>query len=180
MAINDLNDPHLQLVTLDPQDLDRLQAIYRATFTETFGADNDPTDLQQFLDEAYSIQQLTKELSSATSRTYFYNVNGQIAGYLKVNWDASQTENDYPEALEIQRIYVLKRFQNLHIGGRLMKKVLSIAKDLEKPAVWLGVWEHNNNAQGFYHHYGFERVGQHTFTVGNDPQTDYLLLKKLS
>lgn len=82
--------------------------------------------------------------------------------------------------MEIQRIYVLKRFQKLHIGGRLMKKkALSVAKDLGKDEVWLGVWEHNDNAQGFYHHYGFERVGQHTFTVGEDQQTDYLLLKKL-
>ncbi|HJA47208.1 MAG TPA: GNAT family N-acetyltransferase [Candidatus Limosilactobacillus excrementigallinarum] len=179
MAINDVNDPHLQLITTDPQDLDRLQAICRTTFTETFGADNDPADLEQFLADAYSIRQLTKELESSTSRTYFYNVNGQTAGYLKVNWDDAQTENDYPAAMEIQRIYVLGRFQKLHIGGRLMKKALKIAKDLGKNEVWLGVWEHNDNAQGFYHHYGFERVGQHTFTVGDDPQTDYLLLKKL-
>ena len=35
MAINDVNDPHLQLVTTDPQDLDRLQAICRTTFTNS-------------------------------------------------------------------------------------------------------------------------------------------------
>ncbi|WP_295730634.1 N-acetyltransferase [uncultured Limosilactobacillus sp.] len=179
MAINDLNDPHLQLVTLDPQDLDRLQEVAQTTFTETFGADNDPKDLQKFLNETYSPKQLAKELSSTTSRTYFYNVNGQITGYLKVNWEAAQTEKLYPDALEIQRIYVLRRFQKLHIGGRLMNKALSIAKDLGKSSVWLGVWENNGKAQGFYKHYGFERVGEHTFTVGNDQQTDYLLLKKL-
>ena len=60
-----------------------------------------------------------------------------------------------------------------------MKKALSIAKDLDKSQVWLGVWEQNTNAQGFYHNYGFRQVSQHTFTVGNDDQTDYILLKDL-
>ena len=60
-----------------------------------------------------------------------------------------------------------------------MKKALSIAKDLDKSQVWLGVWEQNINAQGFYQHYGFRQVSQHTFSVGNDDQTDYILVKDL-
>ncbi|WP_251546680.1 GNAT family N-acetyltransferase [Limosilactobacillus caecicola] len=180
MALNTVNDPHLQLVTDDPMDLERLQKIAKQTFTETFGADNDPADLKEFLDTNYSINQLRDEINAVDSRTYFYNLNGQIAGYLKLNWDSSQTEPDYPEAMEIQRIYVLQRFQKLHIGGRLMKTALEVADELHKPAVWLGVWENNDNAQGFYHHYGFERVGEHTFVVGTDRQTDYLLMKKLA
>lgn len=73
MAINDVNDPHLQLVTTDPQDLDRLQAICRTTFTETFGDDNDPADLEQFLAEAYSIQ-----------HNLLMNLNQQLARLISI------------------------------------------------------------------------------------------------
>lgn len=179
MAVNDQDDMHLQLVTEDPMDLERLQAVCKQTFTETFGDDNSAADLEHYFEKAYAPDVLKAELDSDESRTYFYNIRGNIAGYLKVNWGAAQTESDYPDALEIQRIYVTKRFQHLHIGGRLMKKALSIAQDLGKNQVWLGVWENNDNAQGFYQHYGFQRVGEHTFTVGNDDQTDYIFLKDL-
>lgn len=179
MAVNDIHDYHFQLVTQDPMDLDRLQQICKQTFQETFGADNSQAELDQFYRDNYSIDQLKAELDSDESQTYFYNLRGRLAGYLKVNWGSAQTESDYPNALEIQRIYLLKRYQKLHIGGRLMKKALSIAKDHHKEAVWLGVWENNINAQGFYDHYGFKRVGQHEFVVGDDHQTDYIMLKKL-
>ena len=179
MAITDQEDLHFQLVTDDPFDVERLQNICKQTFTETFGADNTDDYLEKFFAEAYAPDVLKAELNADASQTYFYNLNGQIAGYLKVNWSNDQTEPFYPDAFEIQRIYVLKRFQHLHIGGRLMKKALSIAKDLDKSQVWLGVWEQNINAQGFYQHYGFRQVSQHTFSVGNDDQTDYILVKDL-
>lgn len=179
MAITDVNDYHFQLLTEDPMDLERLQKICIDTFQETFGDDNSQEQLDQFYHDHYSIDRLKEELDSDESQTFLYNLRGRIAGYLKVNWGSAQTESDYPDALEIQRLYLLKRYQKLHIGGRLMKKALSIAKDQKKSAVWLGVWENNTNAQGFYDHYGFKRVGQHDFIVGNDRQTDYIMLKKL-
>lgn len=179
MAIIDQDDIHFQEVTEDPVDIEKLVKVCRLTFTETFGADNTDEDLKEFLDKNYNADVLKKELSSDESKTYFYDIHGIIAGYLKVNWDSAQTESDYPDAMEIQRIYVTKRFQKMHIGGRLMKKALKIAEDLGKKQVWLGVWEHNQNALGFYSHYGFKKIGQHEFVVGDDHQTDYIYSKNL-
>ena len=45
--------------------------------------------------------------------------------------------------------------------------------------MWLGVYENNLIAQKFYKKDGFTRVGQHVFQVGEDPQIDYILAKKL-
>ena len=41
---------------------------------------------------------------------------------------------------------------------------------------WLGVWENNFRAIKFYEKYGFKKIGQHNFLLGNDLQTDYLLV----
>ena len=60
-----------------------------------------------------------------------------------------------------------------------MRRALEIAQQQNRDQVWLGVYEHNLNAQGFYQHFGFQRVDQHMFMVGTDPQTDFLLAKKL-
>ena len=84
MAITDQEDLHFQLVTDDPLDIERLQNICKQTFTETFGADNNDEDLEKFFAEAYAPDVLKTELNADSSQTYFYNLNGQIAGYLKV------------------------------------------------------------------------------------------------
>ena len=54
-----------------------------------------------------------------------------------------------------------------------------IAHDKNKKKMWLGVWEKNYNAQKFYEKDGFKRFSEHTFVVGNDKQTDYILVKTL-
>lgn len=158
-------------VTSSPQDLAQLEAIMRETFTDTFASEQSAEDLNAFLDKNYNQPVLKRELADQDSETFFYEVDGQPAAYL--------TEKQFENALEIQRIYVRQQFQKLHIGGILMRHALEIAQQQNRDQIWLGVYEHNLNAQGFYQHYGFKRVGQHTFTVGTDRQTDFLLAKKL-
>jgi ribosomal protein S18 acetylase RimI-like enzyme len=41
--------------------------------------------------------------------------------------------------------------------------------------LWLGVWEKNPNAIGFYERLGFKKVGTHAFRFGSEMQTDLLM-----
>lgn len=36
-------------------------------------------------------------------------------------------------------------------------------------------WEHKGPAQRFYQTMGFKRTGEHTFTLGEDIQTDWIM-----
>ena len=161
------------------EDIKTLQAIAKQTFTETFGSQNTAEDLAKFLNEEYDFDKLKAEVENPESFYYFYYFEDELAGYLKLNVGAAQTESDYPEALEIQRIYVLQKYQGKRIGLAMMQQALVIAEELKKPQVWLGVWENNFKAQAFYQKSGFKKVGSHDFILGNDKQTDYILLKTL-
>ena len=161
------------------EDIKTLQAIAKQTFTETFGSQNTAEDLAKFLNEEYDFDKLKAEVENPESFYYFYYFEDELAGYLKLNVGAAQTESDYPEALEIQRIYVLQKYQGKRIGLAMMQQALVIAEELKKPQVWLGVWENNFKAQAFYQKSGFKKVGSHDFILGDDKQTDYILLKTL-
>ena len=161
------------------EDIKKLQTIAKQTFTETFGSQNTAEDLAKFLSEEYAFDKLKAEVENPESFYYFCYFEDELAGYLKLNVGAAQTEPDYPEALEIQRIYVLQKYQGKRIGLAMMQQALAVAKKLKKPQVWLGVWENNLKAQAFYQKSGFKKVGSHDFILGNDKQTDYILLKTL-
>jgi ribosomal protein S18 acetylase RimI-like enzyme len=45
--------------------------------------------------------------------------------------------------------------------------------------VWLGVWERNPRALAFYEKMAFNRVGEHVFPLGHDPQRDIIMLRPL-
>lgn len=135
--------------------------------------------MAKFLNEEYDFDKLKAEVENPESFYYFYYFEDELAGYLKLNVGAAQTESDYPEALEIQRIYVLQKYQGKRIGLAMMQQALVIAEELKKPQVWLGVWENNFKAQAFYQKSGFKKVGSHDFILGDDRQTDHILLKIL-
>ncbi|MDT6980441.1 GNAT family N-acetyltransferase [Levilactobacillus zymae] len=169
----------IQLKPCTRDDLSALQAVSRETFTATFGDQNTPADLAAYLDTAYSSAQLTQELENPASQFFFILKDQAVAGYLKLNTGTAQTEAMGPNDLEIERIYLRTAFQHQGLGKRLFQVALDQAHQQHKTQIWLGVWEHNLNAQGFYHKQGFRQIGQHTFTLGSDPQTDLIYAKTL-
>ncbi len=76
--------------------------------------------------------------------------------------------------MELQRIYLLNMVQGSGLGNKVMNFVLEIAKSANCRSIWLGVWEHNVKAIRFYENHGFIKTGEHTFLLGQDPQTDYI------
>ncbi|MGT2907570.1 GNAT family N-acetyltransferase [Streptococcus dentiloxodontae] len=170
----------ITLEKIEMEDVNKLRDIAIQTFTETFAHDNTPEQLQAFFDQAYTIEVLSAELSHPESLYRFIKVDGQIAGYLKVNWGAAQTEHELADAFEIQRIYVLQKFQGLGLGKQMFEFALEIAEQKGFTWAWLGVWEHNFKAQAFYKKYGFEKFAEHAFPVSDDKvDVDWLLRKRL-
>lgn len=167
----------------DHKDIDALQYVCKETFCETFANDGFPesfiNDTLKYVELSFTQEKLLKQLNNKYSQFYLCYHNAQLAGYLKVNTDKAQTEDLLPDALEIERIYILKQFHGLRIGQALMEKAYQIAEQKSINQVWLGVWENNHQAIGFYEKQGFTVFDQHIFTVGDDDQTDLLFKKSL-
>lgn len=170
---------NIALKKCTPEDVDELQKISMITFVETFEEQNSPEHMQAYLDKAFNIPQLEKEVDNPFSQFFFVKVEGQVAGYLKVNENDAQTEDMGEDAFEIERIYISGKFQKLGLGKHLMERALSLAKVLGKKRIWLGVWEHNENAIAFYRKEGFIKTGEHSFFMGDDEQIDWIMVKEL-
>lgn len=160
-------------------DVALLQQISRQTFSETFAEGNAAEDMEKYLDENFSQDKLQSELCNENSEFYFALLNEKVIGYLKVNTGESQTEIKDEDALEIERIYVLKDFLGKNVGKVLYDKAVAIAKDKNVSFIWLGVWEENLRAIRFYEKNGFEAFDKHIFKLGDDEQTDIMMKLQL-
>lgn len=156
-----------------------LQAISVNTFTETFKDHNSPEHLNAYLEKAYNLNQLEQELGNQSSQFFFVYFNHEIAGYLKINTGDAQSEAMGDDSLEVERIYVMKKFQKHGLGKHLLNKAVEIAKEQKKEKIWLGVWEENENAIAFYQKKGFFQTGAHSFYMGDDEQVDLIMTKTL-
>ena len=169
---------HIRQISL--QDLPTLQTIGRKTFAETFTEGNSEENLANYLAEGFSAEKLSAELENKNSQFYFAETDSRVLGYLKVNTGNAQSEQQDPDALEIERIYVLKEFHGKEVGSLLYQQALSIAHERKAPYIWLGVWEHNPRAIRFYKKQGFVEFDQHIFQLGDDEQTDILMKLSLA
>ncbi|MFC4306741.1 GNAT family N-acetyltransferase [Cohnella boryungensis] len=157
------------------EDLPTLQEISVETFNETFNHQNSPDNMKAYLDRAFSSNQLQKELSASSSEFFFICCDAEVAGYLKINANAAQSENAGDESLEVERIYIRNKFQNRGLGKLLINKAIEAAVAQNKKKIWLGVWENNANAIAFYKKLGFVHTGAHSFYLGEDEQIDLIM-----
>ena len=169
----------MQIRKLDITDLENLQKISIITFRETFEEVNTEEDMQKYLNENLNEEKLKSELENQNSEFYFAENNGEILGYLKLNFKDAQTEKVEENHFEIERIYVLKAFLGQKIGQILFDKAIEIGREKNLEYVWLGVWEENHRAIKFYEKNGFKVFGKHKFVLGKDVQTDLLMKLKI-
>lgn len=158
-----------------PQDVDQLQKIGRQTFFESFSALNTEANMNKYLEEGFSMAKLTAELNDPNAEIYFATLDGTVVGYLKLNFGPAQTELKDERAVEIERIYVSKAFHGKKIGQALYEKAVGIARQRNAEYIWLGVWEKNTSAIGFYRKNGFVEFDRHIFRLGDEEQIDLMM-----
>ena len=157
------------------EEIDHLITLSKETYYQAFKAFNTRENMDHYVMKAFSKEQLLAEMRDQQASFYFGIHQNQRVGYLKLNEYDTPSEGHQGPSIEIQRLYVKSDAQNLGMGHFLMEEAIKIARDKRFTFIWLGVWEHNEKALRFYEKFNFERIGSHTFLMGDDPQQDHLL-----
>jgi ribosomal protein S18 acetylase RimI-like enzyme len=160
-------------------DAGALLAYSKKTFYHFFAPVNKPANMDAYAATAFSAQSMANQINNPGSAFYLALLDGDIAGYLKLNQNDAQTEFKDKNALEIERIYVSGEHHGKNIGKQLLTFAVDMAVNNGFAYVWLGVWEHNHKARGFYEDNGFEVFGSHDFLLGDEVQVDLLMRKML-
>jgi len=168
------------MITLRKASIDDAELIAdlsRKTFYDSFAAYNTKENMDKFLNEQFTKDDLMKEVSTENN-IFLLAYNGSTpVGYVRLR------ENNIPpslgtnRAIEIARIYAVRDSIGKGVGTAMMRKCIDIALEKNYHTTWLGVWEHNQRAIDFYKRWGFEKFDEHDFILGNDVQKDWLMKK---
>jgi diamine N-acetyltransferase len=156
-----------------------MRQVAITSYTDTFADSNTPENLQAFFESNYNLPQLESEFHEPAAKLYLASDETEVVGFLRLRQSNEVVSYLGENTIELQRLYVLTSAQGKSVGKLLMEKALDYASTNKFEWIWLGVWEKNYKAQKFYERWGFERFSEHTFWMGDDPQVDWLLRKKL-
>ena len=167
-----------------PEDAAALSALAARTFSETFGPYTTPADLAAYLSATYSPERQGAEIRDPAGTVLVVEAtvlegDHTLIGYASLYHSPAPAVVAGPAPLELKRFYIDSPWHGQNVAQALMAEVLRAATSCGAQTLWLGVWEYNTRAQAFYRKYGFQRVGEHVFPVGSDPQVDWLLARSL-
>jgi len=174
-----MSTPNFNIQRATEADLEELQSISMRTFCQAFERFNKAEDMELYLTNCLSIEQLHTEMNTPGSEFYLGRMGNEAVGYLKLNHHNSKHDALDTKGLEIERIYVEEAYLGKGIGPALFTFVRELAEQGNATHIWLGVWEHNSRAIRFYEKLAFIPFGTHVFMLGNDTQTDILMRKEL-
>ncbi len=168
----------LKLEKINPAQVHTLAKLARQTFADAFGWENNPSDMHLYMEKAFSVPQMESELGDPRSTFYWILINLNPMGYFKLREKTAKGLEGY-QVLELERIYVVKDHHGAGLASQLMQKAVDIGQKKGFDYIWLGVADTNHRALAFYRKWGFIEFDTHIFQLGQDPQTDLLLKKKL-
>jgi ribosomal protein S18 acetylase RimI-like enzyme len=164
----------------DAADAATVAAFAARTFRETFEHDNSVEDMSLYLQSAYSHDKQAAELSNPDIVTLVVEEHHATIAFAMVRRNGPMPAVvAVPDPIELWRFYVDRPWHGQGVARALMNAALEAVHALGGQSVWLGVWERNVRAIGFYTKHGFVDVGSHEFMVGHDRQIDRVLVRRL-
>ena len=152
-----------------------LSEIGRRSFEDAFGRYNDPSDMQQYLNAAFSPDLIQKNLDDPD---VVYLIASSLigdVGYAKMVAGKETAHLTEGKQIQLERIYVLGDAVGTGAGRDLMLQCMDMAQTMQATHLWLGVWQENTRAISFYRKFGFKIIGEKQFTIGNTVNHDFVM-----
>ena len=179
---SDANPAYMNQIIIrdaETRDLSALSEFSRRTFTETFidgfKVPYPPEDLATFYQGSFGEAALAKRLAEPNCVFWIAERDGEILALCHLGPNGLPHPDAKDGEYELRRLYVSKNAQGLGLGTTLMKQALEWMQARTSGALWIGVWSGNEKAQKLYNAYGFEKVGEYQYPVGNWMDDEFIL-----
>jgi ribosomal protein S18 acetylase RimI-like enzyme len=166
-------------------DAARLSEFAAAAFHEAFAAQNTAEDMASYVAGAFSPERQAAEISDPFADVLLVepaaaSATSALLGYAHLALTSAPACVTGLEPIELKRFYVASAAHGRGVARELMEATLEAARSRGARTLWLGVWERNARAIAFYGKHSFRRVGEQSFVLGTDVQTDWVMARSLA
>ena len=164
-----------------PDDAAALALLGRDSFIAAFGHLYAPEDLMAFLDSAHTEEVVGAQIADPGYQCQLaVEDDGTIAGFCKLVSPGTFADySDAPNPITLSQLYTHPARIGGGVGAQLLEWVIATARADGHGAIHLSVWSENPGAQRCYARYGFVKIADITFQVGDQQDEDLLFELRL-
>ena len=159
------------------EDADALAQLSRDAFVAAFAHLYKPDDLDAFLSAYKTPERYRAALADPPTRVQVAEVDGRLAAYCLIERGhriAQQPEPRPERPVFVSQLYTDPAMTGRGLGAALMDWAIGEARAWRADALQLSVFSENYGAQRFYQRYGFTKVADIDFWVGNHRDHEFL------
>lgn len=161
-------------------DIPALSALGIASFVHKFGSLYRPEDLLPFLAQTHSEAALARELANPANHYQLAIREGLPIGWAKLSLTCGFPQHARgTKPAELKQLYTAPNATGHGIGAALMDWALAEAAAHAADELQLSVWSENEAAQRFYARYGFTKIADVHFRVGQQLDHEFLFARML-
>ena len=163
------------------QDAKALALLGAQSFYESYRYPHNPQDMDAYLKKHFHQEGITKDILNKDIACLVATVNEDIVGFTKLITKGKSPRFDRKlKLIEMKRLYVRRDMIGKKIGLTLMEAALDFSHKENADVIWLSVWENNDKAISFYEKFGFAKLGEGTFSLGETKRTYIVMEKEMS
>jgi GNAT superfamily N-acetyltransferase len=160
-----------------PADAETLAELARAAFVAAFGHLYRPEDLARFLAEERTPDRYRAHLADAATSIALADLDGRLAAYCLIVRGKRFEEQPAPRPMRpvfLSQLYTDPATTGRGLGAALLEWAIAEARAWGADALQLSVFSENFGAQRFYQRYGFGKVADIDFWVGDHRDHEFL------
>ncbi|NLC97783.1 MAG: GNAT family N-acetyltransferase [Actinomycetales bacterium] len=148
-------------------DVSALVALAARTFPLACPPSLSTESIERFIADNLNAESFTDWIEAPTTRVTVGVVDGVVSAYLVLI--------DEGEARFVSKCYAAPEFHGHGLADALLNEAIEFATARDAHWLRLGVNKANVRAIRFYERHGFVIVGERTFTVGDQIESDHVL-----
>lgn len=161
-------------------DAPALAQLGATTFVAAFGHLYREEDLAAFLAQVHNPDAVAEEIAGDECTHCLVEHEGALIAFCKLRYPSHYVSySDAANPLELGQLYALPGHTGAGIGAKLMDWAIGQARAGGHDAMLLSVYAENYGAQRFYQRYGFAKIADITFQVGDHFDPEFLYELKL-
>ena len=162
-------------------DLPALSRLATEAFVAKFGELYSAADLATFLAESLSEAAFAQDLANSLRPIQLAERDGALVAFAKLGLACGFPAHARGKnAMELKQLYTAPDVTGGGIGAALMDWAMDTLAARGADEVQLSVYAHNPGAHRFYERYGFSKVADITFKVGEQLDPEFLFAKLLN
>lgn len=156
-------------------DIPAISRLATESFIAKFGHLYSAENLNAFLAESLSEPAIAAELANPARLYRLAEAGGRLVGYCKIGLTCGFPDHARgTNVMELKQLYTDPAATGMGIGGALMDWAMGEFAARQADEVQISVYAYNDGAHRFYRRYGFDKVADITFRVGDHIDPEFL------